>query len=123
MHRFLCTSKGDATYGCKVREESAGQSREGDARTEKGHAEKRKLGQEGNEPQTGHRHRPLRSAPRRRQGAVEEVLSEEIFIQEIVVKEVVFEEIELEEIVFEKILEEEIAEPICVDLRKSADEN
>jgi hypothetical protein len=113
LHRFLCT-KGDVTHGCKVREKSAGQSREGDARTEEGHAQKRKLGQKGNQPQTSHCHRTLGSAPRRRQGAVEEIVKE--VVEEIVIQEIDFEEIQLEEVVFEKVyevLEEEVAPFNC----------
>jgi hypothetical protein len=107
--------------GSKVREESAGQSREGDARAEEGHTQERKLGQESEEPQASHRHRTLRSAPRRRQGAVEEVVIEEIELEEIVVKEVFVQEVQLEEVVFEEVVEEEVALKLsgffCVHLR------
>src|SRR2546428_11655260 len=53
----------------QVRKESAGEGQAGDARAKTRHAEKRALGQEGEEPQTGDRHRPRRGAPRRGQGA------------------------------------------------------
>jgi hypothetical protein len=89
-------------HGNKVREESAGQSREGDARTQTWNAEERLVGQEGEEPQTSHRHRSVGSTTRRRQRAVEEIVEE--------ILEKVFEEIELEEIVFEEIQLEKIFE-------------
>jgi hypothetical protein len=103
LHRFLCTTKGDVSHGCKVREESAGESREDDARTEARNAEKRRLRQEGDQPQTSHCHRLVRSAPRRRQGAVEEVIVEEVFVEEVFIKEVVLEEVECQEVFVEKV--------------------
>jgi hypothetical protein len=98
-------------HGEQVREKVPGQSREGDARAETRHAQKRRLGQEGDEPQAGHRHRTFGSASRRRQGAVEEGLVEEVvFIEEGVVVEegFVFEESFIEEsfVIEENLLEE-----------------
>jgi hypothetical protein len=126
LHRFLCTTKGDVKHGCKIREESTGQSREGDARTEARHAEKRKLGQEGEEPQTGHRHRTLRSATRRRQGAVEEIVEEVEFeegvLKEIQLEEIVVEKVFIEEELKEVFIEEEVSvETFCVHLRIKLD--
>jgi hypothetical protein len=69
-------------HGVKVREEIAGQSRDGDAQVQARHAQER-VGQEGDEPQTGHRHRTVGSAARRRKGAGEKVvvrLVEEVFV-------------------------------------------
>jgi hypothetical protein len=102
------------THGFKVREEIAGQSRKGDARAEARHTEKRKIGQEGEEPQTGHRHRTLRSATRGRQGAVEEIVKEvieKVVVEKVQLEEVFFEEIDEEVIeeIFEEVVEEELA--------------
>jgi hypothetical protein len=118
------------THGCKVRKESAGQSREDDARTEARHAQERRLGQEGDQPQTSDRYRPLRSTPRRRQGAAgeevifeEEVEFEEI-IEEVQLEEVVFKEVIIEK-VYKEVFEEEVAADlsayICVNLRIKPD--
>jgi hypothetical protein len=114
-------------HGCKIRKESARQSREGDARAEARHAQERKLGQEGEEPQAGHRHRIVGSAPRRRQSAIEEVVFEEVELEEVVLEKVFVEEIFFEEVdqevieeIFEEVDKEEVAERsayICVNLR------
>src|SRR6187401_2169581 len=66
-----------------VWQEGERQGREGDAREEARHAEERRLGQEGDEPQAGHRDRPVRSEEGRRQGAGEEVRREEVDRQEV----------------------------------------
>jgi hypothetical protein len=113
------------THGCKVREESAGQSREGDARTEARHPEERKLGQEGEEPQTGHRHRTVGSAERRRQSAVEEVVFEEVVFKEVVreeviCEEVIFKKVRIEKVVGEEIVGEEIDEEVCEEALAAA---
>src|SRR3954447_1857067 len=92
-------------HGCKVREESTGQSREGDARTQTRHAEKRRLRQEGEEPQAGDRDRIVGSAPRGRQGAGEEIVFEEVEREKVE-----FEEVVVEKIFFEKVDKEVIEE-------------
>jgi hypothetical protein len=128
LHRFLCTTKGDESHGCKVREESAGQSREGNARTEARHAQKRRFGQEGDQPQTSDCDRLVRSAKGRRQGAVEEIILKEVFVEEVeheevFIEEVHFEEIEHKEVVVEKVFIEEVGEEeVRIYLRASADE-
>jgi hypothetical protein len=103
-------------HGSKVREESAGQSREGDARTETRHAEKRRLGQEGKEPQTSDRHRTLRSATRRREGAA----GEEGVVEEVVGKEIVFEEVVVKEVFVEKIFIEEVGQEVIEEIFEEA---
>jgi hypothetical protein len=106
----LCA--GGFPYGKQVWEEGPGQSREGDARAQEGHAAQRRLGQEGDEPQAGHRHRSLGSAPRRREGAA----AAEVFVEEVVLEDVEQQEVEREEVVLdeeglaveeEQLLEEE----------------
>jgi len=67
----------------QIRQEGAGEGRKGHARTQRGKTEVRSFRKKGDEPQTGDRHRALRGAPRRRQGAPEEVL----FLEEEVVVE------------------------------------
>src|SRR6187402_3404838 len=75
-----------------VWQEGERQGREGDAREEARHAEERRLGQEGDEPQAGHRDRPVGSARGRRQGAGEEVGCEEGGCEEVRCEEVDREE-------------------------------
>jgi hypothetical protein len=113
----------EVLHGKQIREEGLGQSRREHARDEARQVEERPVGQEGDQPQTGHRHRPVGGAARGRQGPVEEVvLEEELFEEGILVEEVfvfeevilfeevlLFEEIEREEVQFEEVLEEEIA--------------
>jgi hypothetical protein len=98
-------------HGRQVREKVGGESREGDARAEARHAEKWQLGEEGDEPQAGHRHRTFGSAARRRQGAVEEVVVEEgCIIEEGVIEEsfVIEEGLVLEKSFLEESLVEEV---------------
>ena len=67
----------------EVREESAGQSREGDARTKRGNAEERPIGEEGNEQETGHCDRTVRGSKRRSQSSPQEVfVKKEVFVEE-----------------------------------------
>src|SRR4029077_14037897 len=61
----------------EVWEEGRIQGAEGDARTEAGDAQVRPLGEEGEEPQAGHRDRPVRGASSGRQGSEEEVHPEQ----------------------------------------------
>ena len=63
----------DQVHG-EIRPESIQEGREGDARAKARNAAKRALREEGEEPQTGDRDRPLRGAPRRRQGSEAEVV-------------------------------------------------
>jgi hypothetical protein len=58
------------------------------AEKKEGHAEEQ-LGQEGHEPQAGHRHRTLRSALERRQGPGEEIVFEEVGVEEVFIEEIV----------------------------------
>lgn len=104
----------EVLHGKQIREEGLGQSRREHARDEAGQVEERPLGQEGDEPQAGHRHRPLRGETRRRQGAVEEIELEEVFVEEVfVVEEIVLVEEELlAQIVFEEIVEEVLEEEV-----------
>jgi hypothetical protein len=110
-------------HGKQVREEGIGKSRREHARDEAREVEERRLRQEGDEPQAGHRHRTFGSAPRRRKGAVEEIVVEEVFV--VIVEEVfivlveevlILEEEHFEEnrrleevLVHEEIGEEEVA--------------
>jgi hypothetical protein len=109
---FPVHNKGDESHGCKVREESAGQSREGDARTEARHAEERRFGQEGDQPQTSDRDRLVGSATGRRQGADEEIVLKEVVLEEVFVEAIDREEVECEEVIVEKIFIEEVGEEI-----------
>ena len=89
----------------EVRQEGAVEGQEGDGRAQGRHAAERPLGQEGDEPQAGDRHRPVGSAARRRQGAFESEPIEEIVepqIEEVGTAEV-REEIRNEEVVVEEI--------------------
>jgi hypothetical protein len=98
----------EVLHGQQIREEGFRQSRREHARDETRQVEKR-VGKESDQPQASHRHRPLRSATRGREGAVEEVLFEEIERKEVVEEAFLVQEIELEEIHFEEIGEEEVA--------------
>ena len=55
----------------EVREESERESRAGDARAEARHAQERRVGQDGEEPQAGDRDRTFGGAQSRREGAKE----------------------------------------------------
>src|SRR5258706_5492350 len=93
------------------------------ARAQAGNAQERELGQEGEEPKTGHRHRPVRSTPRRRESTVEEILLEEIELEEVQREEVVIEEVVDEEIVIPQVqLEEEVTPTPTINEKRSTNE-
>jgi hypothetical protein len=92
------------SHGVEVRQEDSEEGRRGDARVQARQAEKR-VGQKGDEPQAGHRHRALRGAARRRQGAVEEVELEEVVEEGLELEEV--EQLEEALVVEEVVLLEE----------------
>jgi len=93
----------------QVRKKGTGEGRQSHARTQGRHAAQRRLGQEGQEPEAGDCDRPVRSAPRRREGAAEEDGSEEIRFKEVRIEEIGFEEIRFKEISIEEIRFKEIS--------------
>ena len=88
-------------HGIEIRKEVAGQSGTRDARTKARETEERSIGQEGDESQAGDRHRTLRGATRRRQGAAKEIVIEETLLVE--------EAIIVEEALVEVVVEEEVS--------------
>jgi hypothetical protein len=120
-----CAHREGGFFHGKVRRKGSGESRDRVAQIETRNAEER-IGQEGDEPQTGDRDRTVGSATRRRQGAVEEggVVEEGFVIEEVHVKEVVeqesivkegnVEKVVIEEVIIEEIVIEEVFEEITL---------
>jgi hypothetical protein len=110
LHNNLCRR---FPHGEQVREEGVGEGREGDARAEARHAAQRRLGQEGGEPQAGHRDRIVRGAARRGEGPAGEEdagVGEVRGLEEIV--EVV-EIVKIREILEVSEIDEEHGEPLA----------
>jgi hypothetical protein len=91
---------GEVNVDGQIRKEGQRESREGNARAQARHVEKRPLGQEGDEQETGDRNRPFGSPRSRRQGASQEGFEEgikerfeETIYQEAVVEEEIFKEL------------------------------
>src|SRR5262249_5078914 len=66
--RFRSSNRAESIHGEKVQQESRPESRKSHEGAEEGYAAKRPLRQARQEPQAGHRDRPVRGSPLRRQG-------------------------------------------------------